>query len=86
MMGTKTLMRTQTSLCITDTTPVHKLDPQPAPADTVEPPTMRPESGELQWFSLLKYMPRRALTWFSTPYPAGAAGTLMLKPWRLQCG
>ena len=56
MRITKTEMRTQ------------KSELEPEMADTDVPPTTRPESGELQSFWSLKYMPIRALRWPFTPH------------------
>ena len=49
-------MRTQRSDVLPSPAP-------PATADLDEPPTTRPESGESQLFSPLKYMPMRAWPW-----------------------
>ena len=55
---------------------------QPTAAEKDVPPTTRPESGELQSFCSLKYMPMRALPWpFTPPY---ACWPWMLKPCLLQ--
>ena len=61
----KTDMRTQKSdLPLPPVlTPVQPQEPQPDMADTDVPPTTRPESGLLQLFWSLKYIPIRASRW-----------------------
>ena len=82
MSSMNTEMRTHTSDLTPPLEPPVQLAVQPTAADKDVPPTTRPESGELQWFCSLKYMPMRALRCsFTPPY---AFWFWMLKPCRLQ--
>ena len=67
MSSASTEMRTHTSDLTPPLEPPVQLAVQPTAAETDVPPMTRPESGELQSFCSLKYMPMRAFRCSFTP-------------------